>query len=169
VYTYGIRISKIDEETKNGLRGAVFTLSKNGETVVFAGENGNYHVAAEGENGTDKVMSGENGLLLLKGLDTGEYVLKETKAPDGYVKLQNSINISIGDENLDGKAENGKTEYADGYVPVTVENDKGFTLPVTGGIGTTLFNVAGLSLMGCGVLMLLVFFVKKVEADNETM
>lgn len=167
VYSYGIRISKIDENTKEGLVGAEFILSKDGKAIEFSGKNGNYHVTQDGEKGSEKVRTGENGELKLNGLDIGDYVLKETKAPDGYVKLQHSINVEIGDDNVDGKVENGNVEYADGYVPVTVENDKGFSLPVTGGIGTTLFHIVGLSFIGCGIYMMIVLAVYKKYKRNK--
>lgn len=161
VYTYGIKISKVDEKNGNGLSGAEFTLSKDGQDISFAGVNGNYHVAGKTENGNTVVVVDENGLLTLDGLDAGTYYLTEEKAPDGYVKLQNPVEITIVDENVNGKVESEDNELSDGYVPVTVKNDAGFVLPVTGGMGTTLFNVAGIVLMGSGVLLMITHFRKR--------
>ena len=42
-----------------------------------------------------KVISGEDGRMTIKGLDAGKYWLKETKAPDGYIKAQGLIEIEI--------------------------------------------------------------------------
>ena len=161
VYTYGMKISKVDEDTNEGLSGAEFTLSKDGQEIAFVGENGVYHVAAAGENGNAKVVVDGNGMLTLNGLDAGTYSLTEIKAPDGYVKLQHPVEIVISDNDMNGKAESNGQEHADGYVPVTVNNDKGFTLPVTGGMGTTLFNVAGVALMGSGLLLIAAYFLKR--------
>ena len=38
-----------------------------------------------------------------------------------------------------------------------IKNTKGFTLPRTGGIGTVLFSMIGIVLMGSGVLLVAVF------------
>ena len=43
---------------------------------------------------------------------------------------------------------------------LTVENDNGFQLPVTGGMGTILFTAVGILLMGAAVI-LLIFAVRK--------
>ena len=83
------------------------------------------------------------------------------KAPDGYVKLQHPVEVVIADENMDGAAEAGNQEFSDGYIPVTVKNDAGFTLPVTGGMGTTLFNIAGIVLMASGLTLIIVYLRKK--------
>ena len=48
-----------------------------------------------------------------------------------------------------------------GLVSITVENTKGFTLPRTGGIGTVLFSMIGIVLMGSGVLLVAVFLRKR--------
>lgn len=161
VYTYGMKISKVDEDTNAGLSGAEFTLSKDGQEISFVGENGVYHVAAAGETGNKTVVVDGNGLLTLNGLDAGTYSLTETKAPDGYVKLQNSVEIVISDSDMNGKVESDGQELSDGYMPVTVKNDTGFTLPVTGGMGTTLFNVAGIALVGSGLLLIVTYFRKR--------
>ena len=161
VYTYGLKINKIDEDTNESLGGAEFTLSKDDEEIKFIGENGNYRVAKNGENGSSVVKVNENGMLVLKGLDADTYSLVEVKAPDGYVKLQHPVEVVIADENMDGIAEAGNQEFSDGYIPVTVKNDAGFTLPVTGGMGTTLFNIAGIVLMASGLTLIIVYLRKK--------
>lgn len=161
VYTYGMKISKVDEKNENGLAGAEFTLSKDGQDISFSGKNGNYHVAGKTENGTTIVVVDENGYLTLDGLDAGKYYLVEEKAPAGYVKLQNPIEIVIVDNDMNGKVESESGELSDGYMPVTVKNDAGFVLPVTGGKGTTLFNIAGAVLMSSGVILMVAYFRKR--------
>ena len=42
-----------------------------------------------------------------------------------------------------------------------IKNTKGFTLPRTGGIGTVLFSMIGIVLMGSGVLLVAVFLRKR--------
>ena len=52
-----------------------------------------------------------------------------------------------------------------GIITMTIENDKGSTLPETGGIGTTIFYVVGgILVVGAGVLLVA---KKRMNADNE--
>lgn len=155
VYTYGMKVSKVDETDNHPLKGAEFSLSKDGAEISFVGNAGNYRVAKQNETGETILKVDENGLLKLDGLDVGEYNLTEVKAPDGYVKLQNPVKVIITDEDMDGNAEADGQEQIDGYVPVTVKNDKGFTLPVTGGMGTTVFNITGAVLIAAGLILVI--------------
>ena len=160
IYTYGMKVSKIDEDSEQPLSGAEFTLSAEGETIRFTGSAGNYRVAKQDETGDTILKVDGNGLLKLDGLDAGTYYLTEVKAPDGYVKLQNPVEVVISDTDMNGKVEVDQKEQTDGYVPVTVKNDRGFTLPVTGGMGTTLFNISGAVLIAAG-LMLVIGYCRK--------
>ena len=118
-------------------------------------------MAAEGEAGSDIVKVSSTGNLILNGLDAAEYVLTEEKAPDGYVKLQKPITIKIEDNNLNGKVEYENEELEIGYISLTVENDKGFTLPVTGGMGSTIFYITGMAIMCTGGVLIAAYLRKK--------
>lgn len=106
------------------------------------------------------------------GLDAGTYYLKETKAPEGYNSLKDSIQLTItattaNDQEWNGTASNALTELnltvggtisngniTTGIVSTTVENNKGSILPSTGGIGTTIFYViGGILMVGAGVIL----------------
>ena len=158
VYTYGMEIAKVDEDNEEPLTGASFYLYKDGEKVKFINENGSYRVAMSNEGGMSLLEVNEQGMLLLHGLDAGTYELEEEYAPDGYVKLQHPVTIVISDEDLDGKVEAEGEELEDGVMTVTVKNGKGFTLPVTGGIGTVLFSTTGILMMGAGILLIIAVF-----------
>lgn len=162
IYTYGMEITKVDEETGAALAGAEFSLSKDGEKIAFVGEAGNYRVARSGETSTQVLSVDENGLLTITGLDAATYSLTEEKAPDEYIKLQKPVEIVIADSDMDGNVESGDEEMESGILPVTVKNNKGFTLPVTGGIGTGLFSTFGILLMGTGIILLIRY--KKTNA-----
>ena len=158
VYTYGMEIAKVDEDNEEPLTGASFYLYKDGEKVKFINENGSYRVAMSNEGGMSLLEVNEQGMLLLHGLDAGTYELEEEYAPDGYVKLQHPVTIVISDEDLDGKVEAEGEELEDGVMTVTIKNGKGFTLPVTGGIGTVLFSTTGILMMGAGILLIIAVF-----------
>ena len=106
------------------------------------------------------------GKLTIKGLSEGTWYLKEITAPDGYNLLASPVKVTI--EDKDGEALDGKvsgaaanaTGEAVALVTLTVENDDGFQLPVTGGMGTILFTAVGILLMGAAVI-LLIFAVRK--------
>lgn len=90
--------------------------------------------------------SGTDGYFKVTGLMPGAYQLVETKQPDGYAKLTAPVGFTIA-EGSTGVTElkAGKLEDAKGFTQV--ENKK-VTIPQTGGIGSLIFIVAGLALMG---------------------
>jgi len=114
------------------------------------------------------------GYLVFDGLGEGTYTITEIKAPDGYNKLTDSIIVEITwvapEKVSDGTEKAGWTyKYTIGdkeYVPdkdaleldrvgIGVVNNKGATLPETGGMGTTIFYVLGTILViGAAVLMI---------------
>lgn len=164
VYTYGMKLLKVDEETEEPLAGANFYLYKGEDTITFVNEGGTYRVAKTTEPGYSLMTTNEKGEILIQGLDAGEYELHEEDAPDGYIKLQHPIKVVITDEDMDGKVECNGEEMEDGNLVVTVKNGKGFTLPVTGGMGTLLFSTIGILMMGAGVILVFTFVRKKHEA-----
>ena len=171
VYTFGIEVAKVAKGTKTGLQGAVFELKLKDTTqkIGFTGSGGAYTKAADG---TAALTTGTDGKLTLKGLAPGTYKLKETKAPAGYVLSAGETEITIADTDFNGIPDSKEqsttdttttqtTDKDNGLVSITVENTKGFTLPRTGGIGTVLFSMIGIVLMGSGVLLVAVFLRKR--------
>lgn len=169
VYSYGIMVQKVDKSDRELLPGAEFTLKKSGESgeISFVSENGVYRVATAAESGNATLAVGASGdkvgKLVLSGLDVGTYELTETKAPDGYIKLSTPVTITITDANSNGLVDDGSAsaDGTDGYVELTVENGKGFTLPSTGGMGTMLFTAIGTVLMGGGLVLLLLYLRRR--------
>ncbi|HEM5301482.1 TPA: isopeptide-forming domain-containing fimbrial protein [Streptococcus suis] len=85
-------------------------------------------------------VSSTDGKFEVKGLNAGTYQLVETKAPDGYALLTSPIEFQVG---LGTWTDNSETAI-DGHTRV---NNKKVTIPQTGGIGTLVFTVVGLSVM----------------------
>ena len=158
-----IKYTKKDgEEVK--LAGAKFVLSKsvdgsNPIALVSEGNNA-YRVAKTGESDTmSEITTDSTGSFTINGLDSDTYYLKETKAPDGYNTLKDSVEVVIGS---DGKI-NVTEENANGVEAIRVENNTGAELPSTGGIGTTIFYIIGAFLvLGASVLL-----VTKRRMNND--
>ncbi|MFI3086110.1 isopeptide-forming domain-containing fimbrial protein [Streptococcus sp. 2022WUSS037] len=100
-------------------------------------------------------VSSADGKFEVKGLKAGNYKLVETKAPDGYALLTTPIEFVVG--------ANSWTTATD--TPIEghqrVENKK-VTIPQTGGIGTVVFTVVGLSAMVFAFIAL-----KKRQSEEE--
>lgn len=95
-----------------------------------------YQVTDEGE-----------GIFKVTGLAPGEYTIEETKAPEGYVKLDEALKFTI---SADGKVEGGSfelTNTGNNTLEVTVKNHAAGILPETGGNGIYIYLLVGASLM----------------------
>lgn len=161
-------ISKYDSEKKELLSGAEFTL-------YVKDDNGNKGIQYEGKTikvsvvetkatvAEDDASTGfkeEKGKVTFFGLDPDkEYYVEETKAPDGYVKLETiwklkgaaknstTTNSTAEDENKVSYTKETTTITVTDYAALEVTNTKLSSLPSTGGIGTTIFTIAGCAIM----------------------
>ena len=96
-----------------------------------------------------------NGKFVIAGLDADTYYLEETKAPDGYNRLKEPVNVVITANSASGKTVTATITYNETATgTVRIENQTGVELPSTGGIGTTVFYVIGGLLMGVAVVLL---------------
>jgi fimbrial isopeptide formation D2 family protein/LPXTG-motif cell wall-anchored protein len=109
----------------------------------------------------------DSGLITFTGMGEGTYILTETHAPNGY-QVISPIEITVSYE--DGKfvvtnGSNAKISYnqTDGSYHMIVEDSPAQALPSTGGIGTTIFYVAG-SALALGAIVLL---ITKKRMSNE--
>lgn len=176
VHTFNFTIFKyyLKDAAKTGLANAEFELYKANDKVAGDKVNikkvtdGEYRVAtseeaAAGGFKSDVIVSGNNGKVLVKGLDAGTYYLRETKAPEGYNKLLSDIKVEI-KANYDpvtqkltsytvtytyNNVTNSSTSNSAETSPeVPVENKTGAQLPSTGSKGALMVTLAGIVLFG---------------------
>jgi len=172
VYVYQLKVTKVDSVTKAPLSGASFYLYRNITLADGTTDKMYAHTDANGvitawstETPASKLTSGEDGTFTVKGLDGIAYHLEEVEAPEGYNKMENDVLLTMaatitGQEltaltcTADGTRSVGTVE--DGLVNVSINNTPGATLPATGGMGTTVFYIAGtVLLLGAAVILLL--------------
>lgn len=177
IYKYYLK-DQNNKEDKTALANAEFELYKANTTgdaadtnakinIVDVG-NGVYRQATPEEASASgftsaKIVSDEDGKVLVKGLKAGTYYLKETKAPDGYNKLLSDIKIEITAKYNDatGELESYSVIYTYNGDPITVtntdkltspevpvENKTGVQLPSTGSKGALMVTLAGIVLFG---------------------
>ncbi len=159
-YTWKMDVLKytMDGENKVSLAGAKFQLlDKDGNAISFTEVAGaavpTYKVDAEGT--VTEITTDKNGKFELVGLDEGAYKLHETEAPAGYNKLAADMDVVITSA-YDEAALTATYEIND-EAPATieVENKTGSLLPETGGIGTTIFYIVGITLMlGAAIVLI---------------
>ena len=175
VFTYKTIINKVDSENKP-LTGAAFKLEK-----LIKGKDG----AADTWTTVKEFTVDETTTsFTFSGLDDGQYKLTETKTPAGYNTIDpiyfvieathdatadtpalTVLKAYLTDENgnkktevKDGESVNidlGTVDLTAGSITTTVVNKSGSELPSTGGIGTTIFYVAGgILVAGAGVTLI---------------
>lgn len=182
VFTYLINVTKVTpaptKEDKNAtapLAGAEFKLEKK-----LA--NGDFKTIVE----SIALKANSTNVFEMKGLDDGTYRITETRTPKGYNSIKpitftvnathsaDPATLEVTDFNVSGVTQEamiGDTTNdvptftatkADGLVSTTIKNEKGLVLPITGDIGTTLFYLAGIALIGGAA----VYFKRKKSQLN---
>lgn len=158
-YTWKIDVLKYTETDENPefpLAGAKFELlNEDGEAIKFSKDGNTYKVDAEGT--VTEIETDSTGKFEIIGLDEGQYALHETKAPDGYNKLAEDIEVTVESNFADPSKYDTTVTYS--FAPakdgtIKVKNNTGSLLPETGGIGTTIFYVVGGLLMAAAFILL---------------
>lgn len=164
---------EVDESKIKNLAGAEFILSTNqtapteeqikgeyanynGLVKLFKLDDNSYRVAKPDDTPKENsFLTTNSDDINIAGLEAGTYYLHEVKAPDGYNKLKDPVEIVIEITNMDTGAATIKVNGDDatgieGNV-IDVENKKGIELPETGSIGTIGLTVAGVAIVLIGV------------------
>ena len=152
VFKYAMRDGK-----EIPLAGAQFVLYKtvNDEKFYAQAANGKITGWTDDQKYATVFETPDNGKFVIAGLDADTYYLEETKAPDGYNRLKEPVNVVITANIASGKTVTATITYNETATgTVRIENQTGVELPSTGGIGTTVFYVIGGLLMGVAVVLL---------------
>ena len=172
LYSFGFDLTKrADSETGELLAGAEFELSQAGKALTFKKlSDGHYAVDPTGKT---KLVTGEKGEMkgIIDGLNVGDYTLKETKAPDNFNLMQGEKDVTI---KQNGEAlekhllanTNDKEKSESAYWYQTVVDKRISGLPATGGMGTTIFMVAGIAVMACAVVALMVVLKRQKRSEG---
>lgn len=187
VYTYKIDVTKYKDSVADGneLGNVMFELYKGSDTTplsVVKDSDGNYRLAVSTDAAADKtttLVTASNGKLVITGLDSDTYYLKETKTVDGYNLLSDKVAVDLNLDTVTKWTESknfvknskggwdlvketyesttysaGETTVSGNFVTKTIVNKKGFELPQTGGIGTLMFIIIGGVLMAGGICLI---------------
>ena len=183
IFTYAIALKKVDNKGK-ALPGAVFEFPFYVKSTADADGAYIYAGTTAGEGLTNQITTPESGVIVVKGVKSGDYEITEVTAPAGYNKLTAPVivkavqtgststhTIVYLDEN--GNITNTETDKTTkvnvdidniAATAVVVVNKAGTELPSTGGMGTTIFYVLGAVLVvGAGVLLV----TKKRMSQSE--
>lgn len=179
VYSFQMNVLKVDGKRNTPLRGVKFDL------YSYTGKETNPTEAdlkgSDGKRIAQGLTTDEEGKTQYKGLKNGTYYLVETETvtnKDGKrynllkepVKVEIKVTYTTKTETTIDKETNGNVTAATtvknetftggdtgsfGTFTVTVKNYTGFDLPITGGMGTVLFSIAGFALMAGAAFVLL--------------
>lgn len=183
IFTYAIALKKVNNKG-TALPDAVFEFPFYVKSTPDTDGAYIYAGTTPGEGLTKQITTPESGVIVVKGVKSGTYEIKEVTAPAGYNKLTAPVTVKAAktgqtttqttvylDEN--GNTTETKTEKTIevkvdianiAATAVVVVNKAGTELPSTGGMGTTVFYVLGTVLV-MGAVVLLV--TKKRMSRNE--
>ncbi|HEM6393802.1 TPA: isopeptide-forming domain-containing fimbrial protein [Streptococcus suis] len=142
-YIEAVKVDSPEKENKKALRDAAYEklnmqwkwVSNKEEAFVF--------------------ISSTDGNFEVKGLTAGRYDLIETKAPEGYALPSNLIQFEVGENTW---TDTTLKQSINGHKQI---KNKKVTIPQTGGIGTLVFTVVGLSVMAFAYIAM-----KKRQAED---
>ena len=141
------------EVLSDHLGGAVFTIyADDVKTTVAKGTVGELEVEL-----SNLTSSADDGVFFNGTLPVGTYYIHETAAPDGYNLLVDDVIMQVTAEGV--TVSRGGTseviEPQDDVYSISIKNYAGYSLPSTGGSGTTGYTVVGAGLILIAMMLLI--------------
>ena len=163
-YTTQLSINKVDGDG-DPLPEAKFTLSGDAiNTLIVTDKTGSHTEDCSTAKSYEAEVAAD-GTLTFAGIAPGTYTLHE-EAPSGYNSVAD-MEVVIGctfDATTGEPTWTYTVDGVDATSTLTIENTKASSLPSTGGIGTTVFYIAGGVLLAGGVALLI---AKKKNTETK--
>lgn len=158
-YSGNATITKLEVNTTHVLKGAefvVYRINKETNKKEYAVIDANGWITGQWNEETTEnevpaglgttLTTADDGTVTVKGLKAGDYYFKEVVAPDGYSINDKDIAFTM------AETTDKTTGVVTGVAPTQPElikmyDSKLSALPSTGGMGTTLFTIAGCAIM----------------------
>lgn len=173
ISTGTIQINKTKASDGTALKGAKFKVAASEEDAkngTFIKINSNKEIVYKGDAGYDtasdwEITTDDDGIAKFQGIreyikksdgtiEYDSYWLVETKAPAGYNMLTAPVKVTF-------THDTSVKDDAEHVVVSPIKNTSGFTLPQTGGMGTIVFYVGGIVLIGMAVILVITSRKKK--------
>lgn len=135
IYTYGIELSLTSFDDNDPLDGAIFAIYSDPDK----------------KNKVGVIDSFNNGLGYFGGLKSGVYYIVQEKAPIGFDISDVLYEVVIGPDSDD------VSELVEGFYHKDITNKEISLFPETGGIGTLLFTIVGIILIGSSFYFIVVY------------
>jgi len=168
--TADIHLKKITKGTTTILPGAEFKLYRKNSAGIYTTDE---TIEATKE---EKTLVLTDGTLDITGLPSGDYMLRETKAPSGHIIQTSEIYFTVNTSGTgdvitvtEGKAPFNSDSigaYTEGAKKDTliIPNTPGTPLPQTGGTGTALFTaLGGLMTATAGAILILTAYRRRKQ------
>lgn len=142
ITTYGVRILTTSSDNNDGIwSGVDYAVCKDincteqvSDRISFSEYNNKVYASFVG-------ISGES-----------DYYLKQIKAPTGYKLFEGTIKLLA--KNSSTNPDNSNIALGqDNYYEVAIVNEKNAILPFTGGVGTVIYTVIGLFIVGLAFII----------------
>lgn len=195
-YTYGLDLTKEFSDASGNFENVQFVIHNDTDNYWVVAElnasEGVYYVTDHKSNEADATKfipvtsNGQQGKIIVKGLEDDEYTVTEITTDKGYTLLKDAIKVVISsaenDEICSVCGKHGLTATAtvngdsvnmdedngslNAVVAFKVINHKGFDFPLTGGAGFILYGLFAMLLASASVILIVFLTSRRKREEN---